>query len=105
MAKSITTQELKKQLSATRSPTLIDVRRKSEYEASPEEIPGATWRDPEEIDSWTGDLPSDNPIVVYCARGGSVSQGVAERLHQQGFQTLFLEGGIKAWRENGQTGQ
>ena len=100
MSKSITPQELRNQLSGTEPPTLIDVRRRTDYEAS-DQIAGAIRRDPEEIENWSKDLPTDTPTVVYCVRGGSVSQGVAEQLKQMGIQAVFLEGGLKAWKENG----
>jgi hypothetical protein len=34
--------------------------------------------------------------------GGTVSQGVAERLNQEGLQAAFLQDCIKAWDEGGQ---
>lgn len=101
MAKSIDPQELNSRLTSAETPTLIDVRRKTDYEASPEKIPGATWRDPEKIEDWIKDLPSGAPAVVYCVRGGAVSQGVADRLRQEGHEALFMEGGLKAWNESG----
>jgi rhodanese-related sulfurtransferase len=101
MAKSIEPQELKRQLANLETPTLIDVRRKNDYEASPRKIAGATWRDPEKIEEWINDLPSESPAVIYCVKGGAVSQGVASRLQQEGHGVLFLEGGLKAWNESG----
>jgi uncharacterized protein len=77
------------------------VRRKSDYESSPQSIPGATWRDPEKIEEWVQDLPADGSTVVYCVRGGSVSQSAADRLSKEGLQAVFLEGGLQAWTESG----
>ncbi len=102
MPKSISPRELKKQQAGARPPNLIDVRRKTDYETSPEKITGAAWKDPEKMDSWIKDLPPETLTVVYCVRGGNVSQGVAERLQKEGFQAFFLEGGLKAWQEDGQ---
>jgi uncharacterized protein len=39
--------------------------------------------------------------VVYCVRGGAVSQSAAERLAKEGLQAMFLEGGLQAWTESG----
>ncbi|MBA4394408.1 MAG: sulfurtransferase [Desulfobacca sp.] len=101
MKPSIDPQELKKRLSKTEPLTLLDVRQKADYEADPEKISGATWRDPEKIETWINDLSSGTPAVVYCVKGGSVSQSVTERLQQKGLQAMFLEGGLKSWTENG----
>jgi rhodanese-related sulfurtransferase len=103
MTKSIDPQELNKKLSKSEPLTLLDVRRKADYEADPGKISGATWRDPEKIETWIKEIPSGNPIVVYCVRGGSVSQSVTERLQREGLEAVFLEGGLKAWIESGQS--
>jgi rhodanese-related sulfurtransferase len=100
MANSINSQELKRRLTSVEAPILIDVRRKTDYEPTPNKIPGAAWRDPEQIDTWVKDLPSDRPAVVYCVKGGSVSQSVADRLQQEGLEAVFLEGGLNAWTES-----
>ena len=81
--------------------SLLDVRRKTDYEASPQKITGASWQDPEKIDTWISQLPVDTLTVAYCVKGGSVSQSVADRLQQNNIETVFLEGGLKAWIENG----
>ena len=40
--------------------------------------------------------------VVYCVKGGFVSQSVADKLQKNGLEAVFLEGGLNAWGENGQ---
>jgi rhodanese-related sulfurtransferase len=102
MAASIDIKELKRLLTSGNATTLLDVRRKEDYEASPKKIPGATWHDPNKIEEWVADLPHGAPTVVYCVKGGAVSQSVAERLQQEGREAAFLEGGIKAWIEQGE---
>jgi rhodanese-related sulfurtransferase len=99
MAKSISPQDLRKALSGTNAPTVIDVRRKVDYQPA-DKIDGAIRMDPEEIEDWVKDLPAGTPTVVYCVRGGSVSQGVADHLKRKGIQAVFLEGGLKAWDES-----
>lgn len=98
---TINAVSLDKILSGSKKVSLIDVRRKVDYEASPNKIPGAQWRDPEKIDHWMSDLPAGQQTVVYCVKGGSVSQSVTDRLRSQGRDVLYLEGGLKAWAENG----
>jgi rhodanese-related sulfurtransferase len=105
MANSINPQELKKRLTSVGAPTLIDVRRQTDYEASPKKIAGAIRRDPEKIEDWIKDLPSDASTVVYCVKGRSVSQSIADRMRKEGLDAVFLEGGIKAWTENTQSAE
>jgi rhodanese-related sulfurtransferase len=97
MANSITAEELKNLLASDQKPAVFDVRRKSDYEAAPQTINSAAWLDPEKADEWKDEIPRDRPVVVYCVKGGSVSQSVADRLQQNHPGVRFLEGGIKAW--------
>jgi len=46
---------------------LIDVRRAADRDASPEQLPGAAWHDPEKLAEWAGSLPKDKEIVLYSA--------------------------------------
>lgn len=77
--------------------TLLDVRRKADYEVAPAKIPGAVWRDPEQVDQWRGELPTNGTTVIYCVRGGSVSQSVSQQLAATGIDASYLDGGINAW--------
>ena len=96
----INSEELKNLLEKNPDATvLIDVRRNSDFEADNRLIPGAQRRDPEQVDIWSKDLPRDKAVVVYCVRGGSVSQSVAEKLAANQIQVRFLEGGITAWKQ------
>ncbi len=80
---------------------LIDVRRKADLDASAEALPGATWHDPEKLAEWAKGLPRDKHIVLYCVRGGSVSNGVVDALHAEGLDACFIEGGIEGWKAAG----
>jgi rhodanese-related sulfurtransferase len=80
---------------------LIDVRRKGDLDASGEALPGATWHDPEKLVEWAAHLPRDRRIVLYCARGGSVSNAVVDALHAQNLDACFVEGGIEGWKTAG----
>jgi uncharacterized protein len=102
MAHSINIKELENILAIDEPVILLDVRRKADYEANPQKIVGAAWRDPEIIDAWIKQLAEGTRTVVYCVKGGSVSKSVAERLRQEGHNTVFLEGGLKHWIESGQ---
>jgi len=100
MNPTLSPDELKKLLES-KSATLVDVRRKADYEADPQLIPGAAWRDPEEVEVWGRELPKDRPVVVYCVKGGSVSQSVTENLTRAQVNVRYIEGGLKAWKESG----
>jgi superoxide dismutase, Fe-Mn family len=78
----------------------IDVRRKGAYDAGPDMIDGAVWRDPERVDEWVGEL-SGAEVVVYCVYGHEVGQSTAARLRDAGIAARFLVGGIEAWKTAG----
>lgn len=102
MADSIPPLELSALLKSDNPLTLLDVRRKTDYDAAPKKIAGAVWLDPENADEWGQQVAQDRPVVVYCARGGSVSQSIANRLQQSHPDVKFLEGGVKAWVDLGE---
>lgn len=98
---TIDVETLNKRISENIKVTVLDVRRKVVFEASSIKIPGAVWRDPEEIDHWINELPASQQTVVYCVKGGSVSQSVTDRLRSEGREALYLEGGLRTWTDNG----
>ena len=99
MAESISPLKLQQLLEEGRKIHVLDVRRKSDYAAAPQKIETASWVDPEKVDEWVDSIPKDRDIVVYCVKGGSVSQSVADALHTRRYPVKFLDGGIKAWNE------
>lgn len=101
MERTIQPKDLKEQLAARKDLILLDVRRKADYDADQEKIPGAEWRDPDKLDEWSAALPGDKQVVVYCVRGGSVSNRVLDYLLGKNIQARFIEGGIEAWKEAG----
>ena len=80
---------------------VFDVRREADYAASDEIIPGATWKNPEKIDIWVNALPRTLDVVIYCVRGGGVSNSVVDRLQAAGVKARFIEGGIEAYKAAG----
>ena len=100
MKPTLSPSELKKLL-GSQSVTLLDVRRKADYEAEPDLIPGAAWRDPEQVESWSQELPKDRPVIVYCVKGGAVSQSITATLTGKQVNARFVEGGLRAWKEAG----
>lgn len=98
MSTSIAAAELKDKLTQNKV-CMIDVRRKADYEKSPETIEGATWHDPEHVEEWEKTLPKNQELVVYCVKGGSVSQSVADSLQKSHPNVRFLAGGILGWQD------
>ncbi len=82
---------------------VLDIRRDSDYETSGEVVPGSTWKDPTKIDDWIDSVPKDASVVIYCVRGGGVSNSVLDRLQADGINARFIEGGIEALKEAGGT--
>ena len=80
---------------------VFDVRREADYAASSETIPGAIWKNPDKIDAWIGALPLTQDVVIYCVRGGSVSNAVVDRLQAAGVKARFIEGGLEAYKAAG----
>ncbi|MDB6061352.1 MAG: sulfurtransferase [Verrucomicrobiaceae bacterium] len=82
--------------------TLLDVRLRDVKANHPLSIAGSIWQDPELIETWMTSVPSDRPVVVFCAHGRSVSHSVATQLNESGLAAHYLEGGLAAWIEKGQ---
>lgn len=102
MNRTITPNDLKP-LVEKQSVTVLDVRRANDFDADKVKLPGAQWKNPEQMTEWSKNLPKDKEVVIYCARGGSVSNSVLDHLLGQGFKARFIEGGIEAWKAAGGT--
>lgn len=97
---AISPANLKKLLNAS-AVALLDVRRKSDLDASREKILGATWCNPDTLVEWADSVPKNREVVVYCVRGGSVSNAVVDALQARGVRARFIEGGIEGWKAAG----
>lgn len=101
MNRTISPSDLKQLLVNRKTILLLDVRHRDDYEKDGQKIPGAAWLDPERVTQWSTALPLDRDIVIYCVRGGSVSNTVVNQLKAKGVRARFIEGGIEAWRQAG----
>lgn len=101
MDRTLTPQELRATLANRNDVMLLDVRRQSDYDADPHKLPNAVWRNPDEINQWSTQLPKDQEFVVYCVRGGSVSNAVIDHLQGKQLKARYIEGGIEAWKAGG----
>jgi rhodanese-related sulfurtransferase len=96
--RTIKPEDLKIQIASRKDIMLLDVRRKEDYDADKDTLPGAVWRDPDKVDEWSRELPPDKDVVIYCVRGGSVSNKVLDGLLDKKMQARYIEGGIAAWK-------
>lgn len=98
MERTITADTLKNELAGK---LILDVRRLSDLDTSTEQLADAQWQDPDQIAAWVDSLPKDQDIVLYCVRGGSVSNSVVDALQAKGLKARFIEGGIEGWKAAG----
>jgi rhodanese-related sulfurtransferase len=103
MKRTIPPKELKELLSRKNDILLLDVRRKTDLESFHYAIPGAEWRDPDAVGAWSAGLPRGHDVVIYCARGGPVSNRVLDHLREKKISARYIEGGIAAWKAAGGT--
>ena len=105
MERTIAPTELRDLIARGAPIALLDVRRAEDRAKDPAVIPGATWNDPTALASWAPelgpDLGPDREIVLYCVRGGSVSNSVLDALRAQGLQARYIEGGLEGWKAAG----
>lgn len=100
MERTISPDTLKSELAGK---YILDVRRVDDRNASREQLAGANWKDPEQIAEWADNLPKDQDIVLYCVRGGGVSNSVVDALQAKGLKARFIEGGMEGWKVAGGT--
>jgi rhodanese-related sulfurtransferase len=101
MERKLSVEDLKALLARGAAVTLVDVRRAEAREADPREIPGAIWRDRDQLDTWARELPRGRSVVAYCSHGRTGSAGVVNRLRELGFDAALLEGGFEGWKAAG----
>ena len=101
MLPSITPQALADQLASATPPFVIDVRRDVARTNNPQTIAQAPWYNPALWLDWKDQIGTAKPVVVYCAHGHEIGQGLCATLRALGVDTCFLEGGISAWQAAG----
>ena len=62
---------------------------------------GATWRDPERVDEWIGQLSLTDPVIVYCAYGFHVGCNTTIKLRDAGFDAKYMKPGHSGWKAVG----
>jgi Fe-Mn family superoxide dismutase len=80
---------------------LIDARPRHFVSRQQDIAEGATWRDPERVQEWMGELSKTDPVVVYCAYGFHVGCKTAIKLREAGFDASYMKVGHSGWRAAG----
>lgn len=80
---------------------LLDVRREQARVVSGLQIPGAIWRNPAFWLDWKDEFLTTPRVLLYCAHGHEISQGLAATLRAMGVDALSLSGGFSAWHAAG----
>ncbi|MCQ4260877.1 rhodanese-like domain-containing protein [Stutzerimonas stutzeri] len=93
--------ELAEWQAADRTFTFLDLRRNGVRLADGVEIPGAQWRDPEDVFTWKDQVLRDRPVILYCAKGHEISQGIAATLEAMGLDARYLIDGFAGWHGAG----
>ena len=80
---------------------LIDTRPKHFVSRQQDIAEGVTWRDPERVEEWMGELSKEAPVVVYCAYGFHVGCRTAIALRDAGFDARYMKVGHSGWKAAG----
>ena len=91
-------EEVKAMLDAGKPVQVIDARPWAAVAREPQIMQGATWRDPDRVREWAGELSKTEPVVVFCAYGFHVGCRTAIALRDLGFDAKFMTGGHSAWK-------
>lgn len=80
---------------------LLDVRRAGLRQQQALQITGARWQDPAAWLDWKDSIGAQCPVVVYCAKGHEISQGLTATLRALGVDARYLVDGFEGWQEQG----
>jgi len=94
-------EEVKPMLDAGQSVQLIDARPPHFVSRTQDIVDGATWRDPDRVREWAGELSKSDPVVVFCVYGFHVGCKTAIALREAGFDAKYMRGGHSAWKAIG----
>ncbi len=94
-------EEVKAMLDSGKPVQVIDARPKHFVSRTQDIMEGATWRDPDRMQDWAGELSKSDPVVVFCAYGFHVGCKTAIALRDAGFDAKFMKGGHSAWKAIG----
>ncbi len=97
----VAVEEVKAMLEAGKPVQFIDARPKHYVSRTQDIVDGATWRDPERVQEWMGELSKSDPVVVFCVYGFHVGCRTAVALREAGFDAKYMKGGHAGWKAIG----
>ena len=97
----VSVEEVKTMLDSGQRIQFIDARPKHYVTRTQDIIDGATWRDPERVKEWAGELSKSDPVVVFCVYGFHIGCQTAGTLREAGFDAKYMKGGHAAWKAIG----
>jgi Fe-Mn family superoxide dismutase len=97
----VAVEDVKAMLDAGKAVQFIDARPKHYVSRTQDIIEGATWRDPERVQEWMGDLSKSEPVVVFCVYGFHVGCRTAVALRDAGFDARYMTSGHSGWKAIG----
>jgi superoxide dismutase, Fe-Mn family len=97
----VSVEEVKAMLDAGKQVQFIDARPRHFVSRTQDIIDGATWRDPDRVQEWAGELSKSDPVVTFCVYGFHVGCKTAIALREAGFDAKYMRGGHSAWKAIG----
>ena len=97
----VAAEEVKAMLDSGKRVQVIDARPRHYVSRTQDIMVGATWRDPERLQDWIGELSKSDPVVVFCVYGFHVSCRSTIALREAGFDARYMKGGHSAWKAIG----
>ena len=97
----IAVEEVRELLASGKPVQVIDVRPRHFVSRQQDIAADIPWRDPEQIQSWIGELSKSEPVVVYCAYGFHIGCKTAIKLREAGFDAKYMNSGHSGWRAVG----
>ena len=98
---SVTVEQVSAMLARGEPVQIVDARPRHYVSRTQDIMAGATWRDPERVHEWAGELSKSQPVVVFCVYGFHVGCRTAMTLRDAGFDAKYMLGGHAAWRAIG----
>ncbi len=93
--------DLKKVLAQPEDAVILDLRRNADYDKDALTLPASRRFDPDKIAEWSGALPKDKEILLFCAHGRSISNASVDYLTKNGYRARLIAGGFDSWKDAG----
>jgi rhodanese-related sulfurtransferase len=97
----ISHEDMAKVLAQPDGAVILDLRRNADYDKDTLTMPAARRFDPHKIAEWSGALPKDKEILLFCAHGRSISDASVDFLTKQGYTARLVAGGFDSWKDAG----